>query len=194
MHHKAEAYDLGIYFEANGHGTVLFSDALLERFTTLRSTASGPAAAALDRILAASELINQAVGDAMSDALFVEAVLALKGWSVQDWDGMYNDLPRWVVALVDCVRPTLRRLHPRVCVCVRWPASRQTKLPVEDRTAVKPIPDETRLNEPAALQAKIDELVAAVPSGRAFTRYDTGRRSLRCEGSALCSHAACGVP
>ena len=93
-----------------------------------------------------------------------------------------------------CVRPTLRRLHPRVCVCVRWPASRQTKLPVEDRTAVKPIPDETRLNEPAALQAKIDELVAAVPSGRAFTRYDTGRRSLRCEGSALCSHAACGVP
>ena len=51
-------------------------------------------ATALDRILAASELINQAVGDAMSDALFVEAVLALKGWTVQDWDGMYNDLPR----------------------------------------------------------------------------------------------------
>ena len=93
-----------------------------------------------------------------------------------------------------CARRCAAYTHVCACVCVRWPASRQTKLPVEDRTAVKPIPDETRLNEPAALQAKIDELVAAVPSGRAFTRYDTGRRSLRCEGSALCSHAACGVP
>lgn len=131
MHHKAEAYDLGIYFEANGHGTVLFSDALLERFTTLRSTASGPAAAALDRILAASELINQAVGDAMSDALFVEAVLALKGWSVQDWDGMYNDLPRWVFALPHLCAPDVAPLTPtcvRVCVCDGPPVAKPSCL------------------------------------------------------------------
>lgn len=31
MHHAAEAYDVGIYFEANGHGTVLFKDAFLDR-------------------------------------------------------------------------------------------------------------------------------------------------------------------
>lgn len=28
LHHKAAHFDLGTYFEANGHGTVLFSDAL----------------------------------------------------------------------------------------------------------------------------------------------------------------------
>eukprot|EP00834_Sanchytrium_tribonematis_P006221 NODE_437_length_7444_cov_0.724711.p3 type:complete len:376 gc:universal NODE_437_length_7444_cov_0.724711:5138-4011(-) len=28
LHHQAESYDVGIYFEANGHGTVLFSDSL----------------------------------------------------------------------------------------------------------------------------------------------------------------------
>ena len=28
LHHKAESYDVGIYFEANGHGTVLFSPQL----------------------------------------------------------------------------------------------------------------------------------------------------------------------
>jgi phosphomannomutase len=26
LHHKAVEYDIGVYFEANGHGTVIFSD------------------------------------------------------------------------------------------------------------------------------------------------------------------------
>lgn len=30
LHHKANDYDVGIYFEANGHGTVLFKDAVGE--------------------------------------------------------------------------------------------------------------------------------------------------------------------
>ena len=52
------------------------------------------ASVARSRILAAAELINQAVGDAISDALFIEAVLTLKGWTVEDWAKMYTDLPR----------------------------------------------------------------------------------------------------
>ena len=31
LHEEAVKFDIGIYFEANGHGTVLFSDALLQR-------------------------------------------------------------------------------------------------------------------------------------------------------------------
>lgn len=31
LHEEAVKFDIGIYFEANGHGTVLFSDALLKR-------------------------------------------------------------------------------------------------------------------------------------------------------------------
>jgi len=30
LHHKANDYDVGIYFEANGHGTILFQDAIRE--------------------------------------------------------------------------------------------------------------------------------------------------------------------
>jgi len=30
LHHKANDYDVGIYFEANGHGTILFKDAVRE--------------------------------------------------------------------------------------------------------------------------------------------------------------------
>lgn len=166
-------YDLGIYFEANGHGTVVFSDDLLKRLdgmTRLSLTVRRKAVAclaqlfvrlqltlmacachcgckqpgatqAVKRLLAASRLINQAVGDALSDCLFVEAVLTLKGWSIQDWDNMYADLP-----------------------------SRQTKLAVKDRRVVVTVPDETRLTAPTELQDAIDALVAEVPSGRAFCR------------------------
>lgn len=30
LHHKASDYDVGIYFEANGHGTLLFNDSVAE--------------------------------------------------------------------------------------------------------------------------------------------------------------------
>jgi phosphoacetylglucosamine mutase len=45
------------------------------------------------RLLAASQLINQVVGDALSDLLLVEAILRYKGWSFQNWCEIYNDLP-----------------------------------------------------------------------------------------------------
>lgn len=31
LHHKAHEFDIGVYFEANGHGTVLFSDKFVKR-------------------------------------------------------------------------------------------------------------------------------------------------------------------
>ena len=30
LHHKALEYDVGVYFEANGHGTVVFSDGAMK--------------------------------------------------------------------------------------------------------------------------------------------------------------------
>ena len=33
LHEEAVKFDIGIYFEANGHGTVLFSPALLQRLS-----------------------------------------------------------------------------------------------------------------------------------------------------------------
>ena len=40
LHKKALEYDIGIYFEANGHGTVLFSDEFVSRLESLASTLS----------------------------------------------------------------------------------------------------------------------------------------------------------
>lgn len=48
---------------------------------------------AVMRLMAASQLINQAVGDALSGLLFVEAILQYRGWSFQNWCELYCDLP-----------------------------------------------------------------------------------------------------
>lgn len=32
LHHAAEEFDVGVYFEANGHGTVLFSEKIQDSF------------------------------------------------------------------------------------------------------------------------------------------------------------------
>lgn len=45
------------------------------------------------RLLAVSELINQAVGDALSGVLLVEAILKHMRWSIQRWNELYEDLP-----------------------------------------------------------------------------------------------------
>jgi len=146
VHHKAIEYDIGIYFEANGHGTVVFKDHVIEKVRKVAAGATDTAEAkakvvGAKRVLAAYQLINQAVGDAISDALFAEAILTLKGWSVYDWNNMYSDLP-----------------------------SRQTKLPVQDRTVVICTPDETKTTGPDGLQAALDTLMAGYPNGRAFVR------------------------
>lgn len=48
---------------------------------------------ALDALLSLSELINQAVGDALSDMLMVEAILIYDEMSLASWDNCYTDLP-----------------------------------------------------------------------------------------------------
>ena len=45
LHAAAERFDIGIYFEANGHGTVLFRPALIERLHKVRANPSECSAA-----------------------------------------------------------------------------------------------------------------------------------------------------
>ena len=112
LHPEAETFDVGVYFEANGHGTALFSDETLARLEEARRTLSAEiegheddedaeeeraeardALGAFAELLALSRAINPAVGDALSGVLVVEAVLRAKGWTLSDWDAMYADLP-----------------------------------------------------------------------------------------------------
>ncbi|KAA6429916.1 MAG: phosphoacetylglucosamine mutase-like [Trebouxia sp. A1-2] len=156
LHEEAVKFDIGIYFEANGHGTVLFSKSLLDRLHEIESQSK----AARD-LIALSQLINQAVGDALSGVLMVEAALRRRQWDLQEWGHLYQDLP-----------------------------SRQTKVLVADRSVISTINAETQVAAPAGLQALIDKAVAGVPAGRAFVRPSGTEDVVRVYAEATTQEAA----
>jgi len=140
LHHAAEHYSIGVYFEANGHGTVLFSSTATSTLAEHRP--STPAqATALNHLVNLTRLINQTVGDALSDMLLVEVVLAHKSFSGIEWDSLYSDLPNRLVKVV-----------------------------VKDRNIFKTEDAERRLVSPRGLQKDIDDLVRKYDGGRAFVR------------------------
>ncbi|KAG0246292.1 Phosphoacetylglucosamine mutase [Mortierella sp. GBAus27b] len=140
LHHEATKYDVGVYFEANGHGTVLFSPSALK---TIHSTeGSTPAQAVAVRSLRAlSDVINQTVGDAFSDLLLVETILTQRQWGPKIWDQAYTDLPNRLVKVV-----------------------------VKDRSIFTTKDAERKLVEPAGLQDAIDAIVLKFRDGRSFVR------------------------
>ncbi|KAK2164180.1 hypothetical protein LSH36_68g16012 [Paralvinella palmiformis] len=143
LHQRALQFDIGVYFEANGHGTVLFSEKAEKKVKELIIGTGVPEdqrLAAL-RLSAVIDLINQTVGDAVSDLLLVETVLLDKGWSIADWNAAYTDLP-----------------------------NRQLKVKVKDRTVIQTTDAERRATAPAGLQTEIDNLVALYNEARAFVR------------------------
>ncbi|SCU81909.1 LAMI_0B08174g1_1 [Lachancea mirantina] len=144
LHHEAVTrFDIGIYFEANGHGTVVFSPQALQKLQDkLETVEVGPHAhRALQLILLFSKLINQTVGDAITDMLAILAVLSILKWSPETWDSEYTDLPNKLVKVV-----------------------------VPDRTIFKTTNAERQLTSPPGLQAKIDAAIARVLRGRSFVR------------------------
>ena len=87
-------------------------------------------------------LINQTVGDAMSDILFVELILSHYNWSIAQWDELYEDIPSLLFALT-----------------------------VPDRTLFVPTKErESRLMSPFELQREMDGLVSEYERGRGFVR------------------------
>lgn len=140
LHHAAQKFDIGIYFEANGHGTVLFSSTAQAAFTSTQPQ-SPAQKEALDILAACADLINQTVGDALSDMLMVEVVLAHKNWSMEDWAVVYTDLP-----------------------------NRLQRVVVPDKDAFQTTDAERRLVSPPGAQAGIDEAVSKYTNARSFAR------------------------
>ncbi|KAJ6665827.1 hypothetical protein lerEdw1_001299 [Lerista edwardsae] len=142
LHHKAKEFDIGVYFEANGHGTVLFSKAaekqIRHQAKEEKDNRKREAAKMLENTI---DLINQTVGDAISDMLLIEAILALRNFTVQQWDAMYTDIP-----------------------------NRQLKVQVADRHRIETTDEERRAVTPPKLQDNIDEVTAKFKSARAFVR------------------------
>jgi phosphomannomutase len=138
LHHAAERFDIGVYFEANGHGTVLFSSGTQELLASHEPTTPAQSTA-LNHLRNLVQLINQTVGDAISDILLVETVLAHRSYSGLEWDSLYVDLPNRLVRVI-----------------------------VEDRHAFQTEDAERQLVSPKGLQSKIDDFVRRYDGGRSF--------------------------
>eukprot|EP00039_Didymoeca_costata_P026767 m.16603 g.16603 ORF g.16603 m.16603 type:complete len:511 (-) comp5743_c0_seq1:25-1557(-) len=136
LHHLAQDFDIGVYFEANGHGTVLFSPSALSTINNANSSNKS-----LTELKAVVDLINQTVGDALSDLLLVQVILAKKDFTMKDWAKMYIDLPN------------------KLC-----------KVKIEDRTVVKTTNAERTCTAPEGLQDAIDALVGDIENARSFVR------------------------
>ena len=88
LHEAAKSYDVGVYFESNGHGTVIFKESFLG---SLQGVAGESKAA--QELIALNGVINAAVGDAISGILLVEVALKWRQWNLKQWSDMYSDLP-----------------------------------------------------------------------------------------------------
>ncbi|GAA5864194.1 hypothetical protein JCM8547_001288 [Rhodosporidiobolus lusitaniae] len=162
LHHAAESYDIGVYFEANGHGTVLFSPSTLSLIRSHTPSPSSPTQrAALSNLLALTDLINQTVGDALSDMLLVETVLLHRQWSAAQWDAAYSDYP-----------------------------NRLVKVLVQDRYAFTTTDAERKVEKPEGLQGKIEEAVGKVEGGRSFVRPSGTEDCVRVYAEAKTREAA----
>ena len=140
LHHEAQRFDCGVYFEANGHGTILFSphaQSIIEAHKPQSPAQNN----ALNSLKAITNLINQTVGDAISDLLLVEVILAHKSWGPKEWDSTYTDLFNRLVRVV-----------------------------VHDRTKFKTTDQDRTLVEPKGLQERIEGLMCKYKEGRSFVR------------------------
>ncbi|KAM3960648.1 phosphoglucomutase 3-like protein nst [Aphomia sociella] len=141
LHHAALAYDIGIYFEANGHGTVVYSQNAKNTIRKIALEGEPEQRKAAELLLNFIDMTNETVGDAISDLFLVETVLCARGAGVRQWLDSYSDLP-----------------------------CRQLKVTVQDRNAISTADAERQCTAPEGLQAKIDELVGKHANGRAFVR------------------------
>jgi phosphoacetylglucosamine mutase len=160
LHHAASKYDVGVYFEANGHGTVLFSIDAMHAFRN-RTPESPAQKTALDTLAAVGDVINQTVGDAISDMLLVELVLAHKNWTLKDWALTYSDLP-----------------------------NRLVRVEVRDKDAFKTTDAERKLSHPAGAQDAIDRCVEKYSRGRSFARASGTENACRVYAEAATRHEA----
>lgn len=96
---------------------------------------------AAKKLLLTIDVINETVGDAVSDMFLVEIILQSNGWGVKDWYAIYKDLPNL-----------------------------QKKIKVADRSVITTTDAERKCVTPVGLQEQIDRVVAKYPKARSFVR------------------------
>lgn len=78
LHKAALKYEIGIYFESNGHGTILIKESICQTYPEL---------------VFLKKICNQLIGDAISDFFIVLTILNNLSITPQTWFGLYEQKP-----------------------------------------------------------------------------------------------------
>ena len=79
MHKAAHEFDIGLYFEANGHGSILYKNHVIEELKQKGD----------DLMINFLKLSNPAVGDSIANILLIEYILSTKNLTIDDWLNKY---------------------------------------------------------------------------------------------------------
>lgn len=90
LHAKVLEYDIGIYFEANGHGTLHCHQ---QRLLSWARACGIEKLQAFECLQSFISLFHTTTGDALADMIAVESSLWMLNWSLFDWLSLYDDLP-----------------------------------------------------------------------------------------------------
>lgn len=182
LHNIALEYDVGIYFEANGHGTVMFSSPFLHALARVSSFIvqismdrlyDSPKApieepllsllSTVDELYHFSAIFNRYIGDALADFFAIHTALSSLEWTLDDVSALYMDLP-----------------------------STMTKVVVNDRSKVKTKDGERICVAPVGLQAAINAAISDFqdPMMRCFVRPSGTEDIVRVYAEARTQHDA----
>jgi phosphoacetylglucosamine mutase len=142
VHTKAKEYDIGIYFEANGHGTIIYkhkmADLLKQAASSAKTAEAKQIAEDFFNYLTKQNNIN---GDAISNILLI-----LSSIEILDID---------ITEIFTCYTDNL---------------SYTSKVNLRDRTLMKSTEDERVLAKPADIQPQVDQIMKEYPGYIGFVR------------------------
>uniref|UniRef100_A0AC35TNH1 Phosphoacetylglucosamine mutase n=1 Tax=Rhabditophanes sp. KR3021 TaxID=114890 RepID=A0AC35TNH1_9BILA len=143
---ESKTAHVGIFFEANGHGSVYFSyeimDLITKKYThAMKAENRNLKSSQIIHLYNFMKMVNPVIGCAFSDMVCVEYCLQYFGWSIQEWHQIYNDKPNCLLKATGI-----------------------------DRTQFTTNDNETMLDEPKELQLFIQQLCDKQQGVRAFVR------------------------
>ena len=143
LHHKAKDFDISIYFESNGHGTVYHNENTLEKIQNLKKESTEKDFEILEFVEIFLNSFNKTVGDSLSVLICVEKCLKILNLKCSSIYKLYEIIP-----------------------------AVNLKKKVQDKSIYESNEDDSRLIFPKNIQDLIDDIVKEYVEfrGRCFIR------------------------
>ncbi len=126
LHEAAKQFDIGIYFEANGHGTILFSAEAFQ-IVNLAETSQTQSCEHVKILQSVMKISNQHIGDGICAMLLCKIALVYLGTSISNWCDLYEDYASNTVSVKVTDKSIFKTSLTALPICLK-PIGLQTKI------------------------------------------------------------------